>query len=286
MESPAHPSRQAGVVRHNDGIGPDYRFWSRSFNIHFGYWRRGINPFDREAMLMEMNAEVLKRLALSPDAPAVIVDAGCGAGATLRYMAERLPAAKFCGVTLAPWLLNLGKKMNKEAGLSGRIQLIEADFQNMPLPGAFADAAFCLESACYAGGKDKVALLRELCRILKPGGRLVVVDAFRKNDRPFPAFFEKIYRRNARLWAVEELAAIQVFKKELAGSGFRNIQVEDIGWRVIPTAMHIPFVVLRLLWSGSWLRNDYWKALLLTLGMGVGMRHVGYYVVSAEKAYL
>lgn len=229
---------------------------------------------------------MLRRLLLPPDSPAMVVDAGCGAGATLRYMAQRLPAAKFCGVTLAPSLLNLGKKMNEEAGLAHRIELIEADFQAMPLPDACADAAFCLESACYAGGEDKAKLLRELARILKPGGRLVVVDGFRKHERPFPIFFEKIYRKNARLWAVEELAQLPVFEKTLAEAGLQNIRVEDVSWRAAPAAMHIPAVVLRLLWSGSWRRNNYWKALLTTLGMGLAMRQVGYYVVSGGKAYL
>jgi ubiquinone/menaquinone biosynthesis C-methylase UbiE len=198
-------------------------------------------------------------------------------------MAQRLPAARFCGVSLAPWLLDLGKKMNEEAGLTQRIELIEADFQSMPLPSQSADTVFCIESVCYAEGKDKARLVRELHRILKPGGRLVVVDAFRKNNRPFPAFFEKIYRQNARLWAVEELAQLPLFEKTLAEAGFQNIQVEDISWRAAPTALHIPAVVFRLLWSGSWRRNNYWKALLTTLGMGLASRQVGYYVVSGGK---
>jgi len=284
MESPAHPSCQADIVRHNDGIGADYRYWSHSYNIHFGYWRWGVNPFDREAMLVEMNEQVLQRLQLPLDAPAVIVDAGCGTGATCRYMAARLPNARFTGILLATGLLEIGEKRNREEGLSNRIRLLKADFQDMPVPGHSADAAICIESVCYAGGKEKAKLILELTRILKPGGRLVVVDAFRKHDNPFPAFFEKIYRRNARLWAVDELAEISLFEKALAEAGLKNIKVEDVSLRVVPTAMHIPFVVLRLLWSGSWRRNDYWKALLMTLGMGAGMRHVGYYVVSAEKS--
>ncbi len=274
------------IISHNDGIGNDYRFWSPSFNIHFGYWRWGINPFKREAMLLQMNEDVLKQLRLPTHHSCRIVDAGCGAGATLRYMAERMPLAKFTGITLAPWLLDLGKRMNKEAGLSDRIKLIKADFQNMPLPDACADAVFCLESACYAEGKDKAKLIRELHRILKPGGNFVVVDAFRKKNHPMPAFFEKIFRKNANLWAVEELAALPLFEKTLEEMGFENVKVENISWRAAPTAMHIPFVVLRLLWNGSWRRNNYWKALLMTLLTGGLVRYMGYYVLSGNKSRL
>jgi ubiquinone/menaquinone biosynthesis C-methylase UbiE len=278
-------SLSSSVISHNDSIGSDYRFWSQSYNIHFGYWRRGVNPFDREAMLSQMNEEVLQRLQLPEGKPGFVVDAGCGAGATMRYMAERLPHARFAGVTLAPWLFDLGKKLNEQAGLVERIELIKADFQSMPLPDGCADAVFCLESACYADGKDKARLIRELHRILKPGGRLVAVDAFKKYDRPMPAFFEKIFCKNARLWAVEELPVLPLFEKTLVESGFENLKTEDISWRAAPTAMHIPVVVLRLLWSGSFRRNDYWKALSMTLGTGVLAGWMGHYLVRGEKSW-
>ena len=29
----------------------DFHRWSANYNMHFGFWARGINPFDREAML-------------------------------------------------------------------------------------------------------------------------------------------------------------------------------------------------------------------------------------------
>ena len=274
---------QTTIISHNDGIAADYRFWSPSFNIHFGYWEWGVNPFDREAMLLQMNREVLQRLQLPMGQPCYVVDAGCGAGATLRYMAERLPETRFTGVTLAPWLLQLGWGMNKEAGLSNRIQLVKGDFQKMPLPDACADAVFCLESACYAEGRGKVKLVKELHRVLKPGGRLVVVDAFRKSGTPMPVSFEKLFRKNALLWAVDELAELPLFEKTLQANGFGKIKTEDISWRAAPTAAHIPFVVLRLLWNGNWRRNNYWKALLMTLLTGLLTRYMGYFMVSCEK---
>lgn len=42
------------VVRYYSETGRDYEAWSRKFNMHFGYFRRGLNPFAQEQMLDEM----------------------------------------------------------------------------------------------------------------------------------------------------------------------------------------------------------------------------------------
>ncbi len=74
--------------------GPDYAAWSRGFNMHFGFYRRGMNPVDREGMLERMNVEVLERLDIDPAKRCSVLDMGCGLGATLRSLAGRLPHAR------------------------------------------------------------------------------------------------------------------------------------------------------------------------------------------------
>jgi len=69
--------------------GADYAAWSPEFNMHFGYFRWGMNPFDRERMLEQMNVEVLHRLHLERETPA-------RAGYGLR---PRGDAAEFCTKT-------------------------------------------------------------------------------------------------------------------------------------------------------------------------------------------
>ena len=45
---------QIGLEQYYREAGPDYAAWSREFNMHFGYYRAGANPLDREAMLQQM----------------------------------------------------------------------------------------------------------------------------------------------------------------------------------------------------------------------------------------
>lgn len=56
--------------------GPDYETWSKAFNMHYGYFRKGMNPFHREPMLNQMTQEVFNRLELDPDKGPAIWDVG------------------------------------------------------------------------------------------------------------------------------------------------------------------------------------------------------------------
>lgn len=278
------------VVHFYDSMGDHYLNWSPSLHIHFGYYRLGMNPFRLEAMLDQMVLEVYKRLNLCQKRP-VLVDAGCGVGAASRLMSGLKPGAIFYGVTISPWQVAAGTAVNQKSGLDNTIFLLEADFQQMPFSHNFADAAFAIESACYARGKDKMELIKELARVLKPGGRMVTVDGFRKNDRPLPAFLEKIYRHYLDLWALSDLAELDQFRMALQQAGFDNIQTEDISWKVAPTALHIPLTVLKLWIKTRWVKRqklsivqkNYIKALSLTLFIGLWKQYFGYYMVTCDK---
>lgn len=267
---------------------PPYLVWSKNLNIHFGYWRWGVNPFRLESMLSQMNEEVLSRLRLEPTSSPNLLDAGCGTGATMQHFASRQPSAKFHGVTLSPQQVFFGEKAMAEAGLSDWVQLHLGDFQAMDFKPEFFDAAILVESACYADGPGKSKLIRELSRVLKPGGRIVAVDGFRRHSRPFPTWLDRLYHRNLSRWAITELADVQLFAKNLAIAGFENIQVEDISWHMAPSAMHIPFVVARLLSKSIWRSEHsaayqrYAWALLHTFFLGFFRKHFGYFIVSAE----
>src|SRR5690349_19725731 len=116
---------QIGLEQYYSEAGPDYAAWSREFNMHFGYYRAGANPFNREAMLEEMNAEVLERLAADGIAEPQLLGLGCGLGATLRSFARRLPSAKLMGVTRVPWQVEHAHSLNEAAGYGERVCVIE-----------------------------------------------------------------------------------------------------------------------------------------------------------------
>jgi ubiquinone/menaquinone biosynthesis C-methylase UbiE len=276
--------------RYYEESGPDYAAWSPNFNMHFGYFRRGMNPLRREAMLEQMNREVLSRLHLCADSRGRVLDMGCGLGASLRSIAGQCRSAELYGITRVPWQLEQGCALNHCSTEGRSIRLLLGDYEHVPLPTASFDAVCAVESSCYSAGADKAALLREAHRLLRPGGRMVVADGFLGPGR-LSGPQKSIYRRLCDCWVIETFAQVDAFAGEMVRLGFRDVVVEPAQWRVAPSVMHVPWVTLKFL-LGTVLRgktkmtrarwNNVLAPVLLPL-VGYPLGPVGYYIISATR---
>jgi len=252
-EAPAQPAAKAeaaphvGLEQYYSEAGPDYAAWSPEFNMHFGYYRAGANPLKREAMLEQMNAEVLARLRVEKLAEAKLLDLGCGLGGTLRSFARRMPKARLLGLTRVPWQVERASALNEAASCGSRVRVIEGDYEDTILPRGSYDCVYALESSCHAHGADKGALLAEAHRLLRPGGRLVVADGFLGNGRFISALQRRIYRKLCECWVIEELGQLEAFTAKLEQLGFTDISVEHLQLRVAPSVAHVPWVTVKFL---------------------------------------
>ena len=243
----ADPARRISLEQYYSEAGPDYSAWSPGFNMHFGYYRAGVNPFDREAMLEQMNAEVLARLQVDALDEPRLLDLGCGLGATLRHFARRIPHAQLTGVTRVPWQVERARALNESTGCSDRVSVVEGDFERNSLPESTYDGVYALESSCHARGADKAVLLGEAHRLLRRGGRLVVADGFLASSRPFNQLQQRIYRKLCECWVIQELAQLPLFLERLEHIGFREIKVEHLQLCVAPSVAHVPWVTVKFL---------------------------------------
>jgi cyclopropane fatty-acyl-phospholipid synthase-like methyltransferase len=215
--------------------------------MHFGYYQAGANPLDREAMLEQMNGEVMARLNVDDIAEPKLLDLGCGLGATMRSIARRMPFARLLGITRVPWQVERAGVLNDAAGCAERVRVMEGDYEGTSLPSGSYDGLYALESSCYAHGADKGALLEEAHRLLRPGRRLVVVDGFLKSDGFRSALQHRVFRKLCECWVIEEWAQLHLFTARLERLGFEDIRVEHLQWRVAPSVAHIPWVTLKFL---------------------------------------
>jgi MPBQ/MSBQ methyltransferase len=286
---------RAGFQRYYEEAGPDYAAWSPRFNMHFGFFRWGMNPFNREAMLEQMNREILRRLHLdrepSAHVPPRVLDMGCGLAATLRSFARRLPMADLHGITLVPWQLEQGRLLNKSCPEAGRITLSLGDYEHTAFPSASFDAVYAIESSCYAQGANKSAFLRESHRLLRPGGRIVVADGFLGPGK-LRGPQKRILRRLCDCWVIDTLGEVDRFTRELERTGFRDIVVEQMQARVTPSVLHVPWVTLKFLlinvvFGRRRMTRARWNNILAPILLpfvGFPVGPMAYYIISATRA--
>ena len=279
--------------RYYEEAGPDYAAWSPHFNMHFGFFRRSINPFNREAMLEQMNREILDRLHLDDPATPVhpsILDMGCGLGATLRSFARRLPTADLHGITLVPWQLEQGRLLNQSSPQSASITLNLGDYERTAFTSESFDAIYAIESSCYGAGPNKSRLIREAHRLLRPGGRFVVADGFLSPGK-LRGPQKSIYRKLCECWVIEDLGEIRAFKYELERAGFCNVAIEQIQSRVTPSVLHVPWVTLKflltsVLFGQRKMTRARWNNILAPILLpfvGYPIGPLAYYIVSATR---
>lgn len=108
---------------------------------------------------------------VAPDA--VVVDVGCGTGSALRRIAPRVPDGMLIGLDPIPRMLEIARERASVDPNGHRIQFREAPAERLPLEDASTDLVFAFDSIDH--WQDKAAGLREIRRVLRPDGRLVVV---------------------------------------------------------------------------------------------------------------
>lgn len=288
--TPGNGRRQ--VVRYYTEAGPDYEAWSRSFNMHFGYFRRGVNPLRLEVMLDEMTRQVLSRLKLDLSGAHRLLDMGCGLGAPARWAARQHASLSVDAVTLVPWQARQARRLAAKQGIDGRLRFVSADFTSTPFPDRAFDGVYAIESACHDAGLAKEGFIREAARVLVPGARLSLADGFLKGSQPLGWPLSRLFGMVCRDWALATFAEIGTFTRCLEANGFEDLQVEEISLRIAPSVAHIPWVTARFLWRelrthGLRLGSVRWghlRACVLSPLIGLARHRFGYFLVSAKKS--
>jgi SAM-dependent methyltransferase len=113
-----------------------------------------------------------------------IAEIGCGPGRTLGRLATA--GAQTLGVDISPDMVGLATQRNAAHVAAGRLRVIEGDGTALPVDDGDLDGVISVHSIYFWA--DPPAVLAELHRALRPGGRLVL--AFRGGEHPLPSRFD------------------------------------------------------------------------------------------------
>jgi ubiquinone/menaquinone biosynthesis C-methylase UbiE len=127
--------------------------------------------FTAQAAWRSSCARLAARLIDLPE-PSV-VDLGCGPGVSTFELAQLLPTALLFGLDLAPRML--GQALHRRPpALRERVTFLRGDAARMPIASGSLDA--CTGHSFLYLVTDRYGVLGEVRRILKPGGRLVLME--------------------------------------------------------------------------------------------------------------
>ena len=108
------------------------------------------------------------------DPGSVVVDLGCGAGTDLLIAAQMTgPTGRAIGVDMTSSMLDQARSSAREMGIDG-VELHESLIESLPLDDASVDVV--ISNGVIDLVPDKDAVLDEIDRVLRPGGRLQVAD--------------------------------------------------------------------------------------------------------------
>jgi ubiquinone/menaquinone biosynthesis C-methylase UbiE len=145
-----------------------------------------------------------------------VLDAGCGPGQFTILIAERLPQAEVWGIDLAPTMIELAQAHAAASPAAKRLHFEIADVARLPFPESRFDGV--VSSGSIKHWPDEAAGLREIHRVLEPGGRAFIGEM----NRLAPPQAVATHRRHLRHWFFR-LIYPRVFAKSLSPEEARDV---------------------------------------------------------------
>jgi tocopherol O-methyltransferase len=207
----------------------DYRLlWLDPSNcaVHFGYW--DARTPDHASSLVRMNEVLADAIGIRPGQR--VLDAGCGVGGSAIWLARTFQV-EVVGITPVRSQVERARHFAAQQGATGLV-FAEQDYTRTMFADSSFDVVWAIESVCHAARKEE--FFREARRVLKPGGRLGVVEYLR-HRRPYPSSDEALLQSWLSGWAIPDIATRDEFVAFATGAGFQRPELTDVGRHVEPS---------------------------------------------------
>jgi arsenite methyltransferase len=149
----------------------------------------------------------------------VVLDLGSGGGIDVLLSAKRVgPQGLAYGVDMTDEMLELARRNAAEAGIANA-HFLKGEIENVPLPTESVDVVI---SNCVVNlSTDKPAVLREMSRVLRPGGRIGISDVVAE-DRLSPSARAE---RGSYVGCIAGALSKGEYESGLRAAGFADISV-------------------------------------------------------------
>lgn len=200
---------------------------------NMGYWANVDvdGPHSLERANMALFDLVAEAAGLDRES-ACVVDVGAGFGVNGVRVAARWPGARVVGVNLSRVQLDLARRHARSRGLAERVRFVRADARTLPFGDASVDRVLCVEAAFHF--PERPRFFAEVRRVLKPGGRLSMVDLVPLPPRGVADRIAWQLTRRGLSVPDDNVQHPDVYRAQLARAGLRVTAFRSIAGDVYP----------------------------------------------------
>ena len=152
---------------------------------------------------------------------ATILDVGCGGGRTVSKLTAIATQGKVYGVDFSKESVAVASKVNRQWIDAGRVEIREESVSHLSLPDNMFDLITAVETHFW--WPDLLADMREVFRVLKPGGKLVIIAEVYKGAKTTTA---RLAEKYAPLTGMK-LLSVGEHRDLFANAGYSDVQVID-----------------------------------------------------------
>jgi sarcosine/dimethylglycine N-methyltransferase len=182
-------------------------------DIHIGIYDSPVEPIANASQ-----RTVREMAAWLPDLTSdyTVVDIGAGDGGAARFLARTYGCRVTC-VNLSGTQNSRNRKLNEKFGLEDKVEVLHGCFEHLPVPSNTYDVVWSQDAILHSG--DRLGVLREVRRVLRPGGRFIFTDPMQADNCP-PGVLDPVYAR----WNLADLSSPRYYRTMLAQLGFRELK--------------------------------------------------------------
>jgi len=139
--------------------------------IYFDRWAKTYDDGRISRWFQHTQELVISFMSLRKDS--YVLDVGCGTGYAVLRLASLIPYGKACGIDISSAMIEQARAKTPHKFVH-QIEFTEATAENIPHLKDTFDNVICTNS--FHHYKDSVRALREIMRVLKPGGQFVIME--------------------------------------------------------------------------------------------------------------
>lgn len=205
-----------GALRHHSA--PDRLSVERVPQSQFGA-AHGVRGWVAAQVVSRLTAEanrwMVECLAVTPTDR--VLDLGCGPGIGVALAAAAAPEGFVAGVDTSATMARQAVRRNRRAIGAGRVEVVQADASAMPFPDGHFGKAWSLNSLQF--WPEPETGLRELRRVVRPDGRIVIALMARSDDPAGAAAPPSWLAGTARLMRVAGFGDLGFEQRDFGGVG-------------------------------------------------------------------